>query len=105
LPKRRWLRPVHGDEPVAQVFGNLPEAVAFLVGAAAPRQRRTDHPRPLMLAGVCGGSGAEPGRNSAQGRAEGLSEAPADGGIAREALRLMLVPPGWTQRAAAMPPG
>ena len=81
LPKRRWLRPVFGDEPVAQVFGDLAEAAAFLAGPGAPKQRATDHPRPMMLAGV-GNANA----------------------CAAEALRLMLVPRGWSQRAAALQP-
>ncbi len=83
LPKRRWLRPVHGDEPVAQIFDGLGAAAAFVASGAAPRQRGTCHARPLMLAGV---------RRTHDAKTE-------------EALRLMLVPPGWTQRAAGSPSG
>jgi len=82
LPKRRWLRPMQGDEPVAQAFDGLRDAAAFIAGPAAPRQRGTGHARPLMLAGMHG-----PGRS----------------GMAKEVLRLMLVPAGWALRAAAMP--
>jgi len=82
LPKRRWLRPMHGDAPVAQAFEGLRDAAAFIAGPSAPRQRGTGFARPLMLAGMRG---------------------PDRSGIATEVLRLMLVPQGWSQRAAALP--
>lgn len=93
LPKRRWLRPAHGDEPTAQVFASLEAAAAFISGPAAPRQRGTSQPRPLMLAGVRRVSPGDPDA------AAGTQPAVA----IEEMLRLMLVPAGWSARAAAIP--
>jgi len=85
LPKRRWLRPAFADEPVAQRFEDLDEAMSFVESSSAPRERGSDRPRPLMLAGIrwLRGFGQEP--------------------VAAEAMRLMLVPRGWSERAAAVP--
>lgn len=84
LPKRRWLRPVFGDDPVLQCFNDLAEAAAFLSSPAAPRQRGTQHARPLMLAGVR------------------WLQQPGRAAVAAESMRLMLVPSGWLGQAVAM---
>ncbi len=85
LPKRRWLRPAHGDPPPAQRFPSLQAAEDFIGSPAAPTQRASARARPLMLAGM-----------------RGIQA----GAAAEEMLRLMLVPHGWSQLAAAMrPPG
>jgi hypothetical protein len=82
LPKRRWLRPAHGDPPPAQLFPSLQAVESFIASPVAPRQRGSDRARPLMLAGM-----------------RGIQA----GGPANEMLRLMLVPRGWSRLAAAMP--
>jgi hypothetical protein len=102
LPKRRWLRPVFADEPVAQCFHNLGEAASFLTAAFSPRDRASGEPRPLMLAGVRWLDAAASTRGTP--REETRFRAEEGPGVAIEVMRLMLVPPGWTRRAAAMPP-
>ena len=82
LPKRRWLRPAHGDPAPAECYPSLQAAEAFIMGPVAPKQRGSDRARPLMLAGM---------RRMQTGE------------VAEEMLRLMLVPRGWSQLAAAMP--
>lgn len=82
LPKRRWLRPALTDEPVAQRFASLRDAASFLTQTCA--LTGYEAARPLMLAGV-----PDPG----------VVPRPA---LGAEALRLVLVPAGWTQRANRM---
>ena len=86
LPKRRWLRPVLADVPVAQRFADLEAAVSFLEAPLAPRERGSGRPRPLMLAGV---------------QWHHASGSPA---VAAESMRLMIVPGGWARRAEAIAP-
>ena len=90
LPKRRWLRPIFADPPVAQRFAGLGEAASFLArpdtGAHGP-----DQPRPLMLAGI---RWLPAGHLSAQAMAVA-----GPGPVAGESIRLMLVPEGWSGRA------
>jgi len=103
LPKRRWLRPVFADEPVAQRFHDLDQAASFLTAALSPRDRGDGEPRPLMLAGVrwLEMAGSAPATPEVVGT---VSRAEEGAGVAVEVMRLMLVPPGWSRRAAAMPP-
>jgi hypothetical protein len=85
LPKRRWLRPAFADEPVAHCFIGLDEAAAFLAAQQGPCEPGSGQPRPLMLAGV----------RWLRGHSSWM--------VAAEAMRLMLVPPGWSRRAAELP--
>ncbi len=79
LPKRRWLRPVFADDPVPQRWRRLDMASAAL----SPAGMREADPR--MLAGI-------------------RWQSCADGVVAREALRVMLVPAGWARRARSVRP-
>ncbi len=74
LPKRRWLRPVFADDPVPQRLSRLDDGSAALPPAGTGE---ADH---RMLAGI-------------------RWQSCADGLVASEALRVMLVPAGWARRA------